>query len=164
MDRRLIRAQALKRVRVGQHHTALLGQRGALGGDGLLRSHADVKHLTGFFPGWNATEGGQAKRHATRILDLAHPVLLGQAEKRFDWIGANRQADVIEAERRGSLELIVEIAGKLAAHRHGRDRVDERRALGQCVVREALGFELFLAGQKSDGIVPKLLDQRFARG
>ena len=147
MDRRLIRAQARKRVGVGQHLTALLGQRGKLRGDRLLLCYADLKHLPGFLPGWNATEGGQAQRHATGILDLADSVLLGQSAQRCDRIGADRQADMVETERRGGVELVVEIAGKLSAHRPRRDRVDERLALGQGVVREALGFEHLLAGQ-----------------
>ena len=77
MDGRLIRAQTLKRVWVRQHLTALLGSRGKLRGDGLVLRHADLKHLLGFLSSGGATEGGQAKRHATRILDLAHAVLRG---------------------------------------------------------------------------------------
>ena len=104
-------------------------------------------HLPGFLPGWNATEGGQAQRHSTGILALTAPVLLGQSEQRCDRIGADRQADMVETERRGGVGLVVELAGELSAHRPRRDRVDERLALGQGVVREALSFENLLAGQ-----------------
>lgn len=116
MDTRLIQAQALKTAWVGQHLTPLLGQGGEATGDLLLLSHADLQHLPGFLLGWRATQGGQAKRDSTCIFALAHPVLLGQAEKRFDRIGADRQADVGETKPRGRLELRLEIARKLATH------------------------------------------------
>ena len=108
-------AQTLKSVRVEQHRTALLGQRGESPGDLLLFRHADLQHLTGFLPCGRAAQGGQAQHEAVGILDLAHAVLLSQAEQRCDGIGADRQADVVETERRGELELVVEIARKLAA-------------------------------------------------
>ena len=135
-----------------------------MSGDGLLLSHADLKHLLGFLPSWGATEGGQAQRHATRILDLAHAVLLGHAEERCDRIGADRQADMVETTRCSGLELLVERARTLAAHRPRRDRVDQRLALGQGVVREAVGCEPLLAGQQRDGSASKLPDQRCTRG
>jgi len=117
MERRLIHAQALKRVRVGHHLTALLDQRGALRGDRLVLRHADVKHLLGLLPGWDTTQGGQTQRHAPCILDLAHAVLRGEAEQRCDRIGAHGQADWVEPERRGGLEWGVERGRQLAAHR-----------------------------------------------
>ena len=160
----LLLAQSLKSVWVGQHLTPLLGQGGEATGDLLLLSHADCKHLPGFLPGWCTSQGGQAQRHAIGILNLAYPVLLGQPEKGFDRIGTERQADVGETERRGGLELVLEIARKLAAHGCGRDRVDQGLALRERVVREALRFENLLAGQQRDRIVSEALDQRFARG
>ena len=117
MATHLLPAQSLKTAWVGQHLTPLLGQRGEATDDLLLRSHADLKHLLGFLPGRRAAQGGQAQRDAMGILDRAHPVLLGQAEQRFDGIGAERQADIVETQRRGRLELVLEIARKLAAHR-----------------------------------------------
>ena len=58
----------------------------------------------------------------------------------------------------------MEIARKLAAHPLRGDGVDQRRTLGQRVMREALGFEQLLARQQGDGIISKPLDQRFTRG
>jgi hypothetical protein len=112
----LLLAQSLKSVWVGQHLTPLLGQGGEATCDLLLLSHADRKHLPGFLPGWCTAQGGQAQRDAMGILDLAHPVLLGSPEKGCDRIGTDRQADFVEAERRGGLELVLEITRKLAAH------------------------------------------------
>ena len=109
-------AQSLKSVWVGQHLTPLLGQGCEATGDVLLLRPADLQHLPGFLPGWRAAQGGQAQRNAIGILDLAHPGLLGHPEKRCDGIGADRQADVGEPQRRGRLELVRERARKLAAH------------------------------------------------
>ena len=157
-------AQALKTLRVPQHLTALLGQGGDLTCECLLPGSADGKHLLGFLPSGKTAEGRQAKRDASRILGLAHPVVLGHPEKRFDGIGADRQANLVETERLGGLELILEIARKLAAHRLRGDGVDQRRTLGHRVMLEALGFEQLLARQQGDGIISKSFDQRFTRG
>jgi len=86
----LIHAQLFKVLWMWQHLTPLLGQGGDTTCDLLLSRHADLQHLPGFLPGWDATQGGQAKRNAIDILDLAHAVLLGQPEQRFDLIGADR--------------------------------------------------------------------------
>ena len=45
-----------------------------------------------------------------------------------------------------------------------RHRADQRLALGQGVVREAMGFEQLLTGEQRDGIASQLPDQRFTRG
>src|SRR5713226_3473917 len=140
MESRLLHAQSLKSVRVGQPLTPLLCQRGESTWDLLLLSHADCKHLPGFLPGWRAAQGGQAKCDAMGILALAHPLLRGHAEKRCDRIGADRPADLVETTRRGGLELVLERARTLAAHRGGRHRVEKRLARCQRVVREAPGF------------------------
>ena len=116
METRLLPAQALQTVEIGQHLTPLFGQGGATTSHLVLLSHADLKHLLGFFPSRRATQSGQAQRDAIRILDFAYPVLFGQPEKRFDGIGADREADVVETERRGGLELVLKIARKLMAH------------------------------------------------
>src|SRR5712691_8043309 len=157
-------AQALKSVWVGQHLASLLYQRGKAAGELLLLSHAALEHLLGFLPGWRAAQGGEAKRDVIGILDLTHPVSLSQAEKRCDGIGADRQADLVEPQRCGGLELVLERARTLAAHRLRRDGIEKRRTLGQRVVREALGFEQLLARQQRHGSISKPLDQRFARG
>lgn len=164
MDTRLLPAQALKTVGIGQHLAPLFGQGGTTTGHLVLLRHADLKHLLGFLPSRRATQSGQAQRDAIGVLDLAYPVLFGHPEQRFDRIRADREADAVETERRGGLELVLERARKLVAHGCGGDRVEQGRALGQRVVREALGFEHLLARQEGDGIVSKARDQRFARG
>lgn len=164
MRRALRDAQTLKMLWVTQHLAPLLGQGNALTCDLLLPRHADVKHLLGFLPRGKATEGRQAKRDARGILGLAHPMLLGHPEQRCDGIGADRQANLVETERLGGLELLLEIAHKLATHRLRGDGVDQRRTLGQRVMGEALGFEQLLARQQRHGIVSKPFDQGFARG
>ena len=164
MRRALSDAQTLKTLWVSQHLAPLLGQGDDLPCDLVLPRYADGKHLLGFLPRGKTAEGRQAKRDASRILGLAHPVLLGHPEQRFDGIGADRQANLVETERLGGLELILEIARKLAAHRLRGDGVDQRRTLGQRGMREALGFEQLLARQQRHGIVSKPFAQGFARG
>jgi len=46
---------------------------------------------------------------------VAHPVLLGHPEKRFDAIGAQRQADVLKPKSFGSFKLDLKIGAKLSA-------------------------------------------------
>ncbi len=116
MDTRLLPAQALKTVWIGQHLTPLFGQGGATTGHLVLLRHADLKHLLGFLPSRRATQSGQAQRDAIGILDLAYPVLFGQPDKRYDRIRADREADAVETERRGGLELLLERARKLVPH------------------------------------------------
>ena len=69
----------------GAAHTAACHRAGASGqslaGRAPVSRHADLKHLLGFLPSWRAAQGGQAQRDAMGILDLAHPVLLGQPEQ-----------------------------------------------------------------------------------
>ena len=116
MDTRLLPAQALKTAWIGQHLTPLCGQGGAATGHLMLLSHADLKHLRGFLPSRRATQSGQAQRDAIGILHLAYPVVFGHPEKRCDRIRADREADAVETERRGGLELVLERARKLVAH------------------------------------------------
>ena len=140
-------SEALKTLRVAQHLTPLLGQRGALTGDLLLPREADLKHLLGFLPCGKTAEGRQAQRNARGILRFAHPVVLGHPEKRCDGIGTARQADVIEPEGLGRLELEGKRGAELQAQSGGGHRVDQRFALGEGVVREPRGFENLLALQ-----------------
>jgi len=111
-----------------------------------------------------AAQGGQAKRDLLGLLHLIHPVLLGHADKRFEGIGTDREADLVETQRGGGLELVLERARKVAAHRLRGDGVEKRLTRGQRVVREALGFEQLLARQKRHGLISKPLDQGVARG
>ncbi len=110
-------AQTLETLWVAQHLVALLGQGDELTRDLLLPGDADLKHLLGFLTSRYAAQGWQAQRYASRILGLAHPMLLGHPEKRFNAIGADRQADVIEPECRGGLQLEGKIGSKLPAYR-----------------------------------------------
>ena len=62
----------------------------------VLPGHTDLEDLRGFLPRRHPAKRGQTKGDASRILRLAHPVALGHPEKRFNRIGTDRQADVIE--------------------------------------------------------------------
>src|SRR4029453_989415 len=104
--------QTFKTLWVTQHLTPLLGQGDELTGELSLPRHADLKHLLGFLPCGKTAQGRQGKSDSSRILRLAHPVLLGHPEKRFDSIGANRQANVIEPECLGDLKLERQIGVK----------------------------------------------------
>ncbi len=147
-----------------QHLPPLLGQgRQSLGELGLL-GHPDLQDLVRFGAGGAATQSGQARRDPVRILELARPVLFGQAEQRFDGIRADGQAALGQPERRGDLELGLEIMSKRAAHCGGGDRSDQRLTLGQRRVTQALGFENLLAGQQRERVRVKPLDERFTGG
>jgi hypothetical protein len=106
-------AKGLETLRAPQHLTPLLSQRGELSGELLLPCHTDREDLCGFLPSRRTAEGRQAQRDASCILRLAHAVVLGHPEKRFDGIGADRQADVIQPQCRGGLKLEREIGVKL---------------------------------------------------
>ena len=111
----MIPAQTLETLRVPQHLTALLGQGDQLTGDLLLPRHTDREDLLGFFTSRHAAQGGEAKRHASRILGLAHPVLLGHPEKRGDAIGAHWHADGLEPKGLGRFTLDRKRGAKLSA-------------------------------------------------
>ena len=110
-------AQTFETLWVAQHLVSLRGQGDELTRDLLLPGDADLKHLLGFLTSRHAAQGWQVKRYASRILDLAHPVWLGHPEKRCNALGADRQADGIEPECRGGLQLEVQRGAKLPAHR-----------------------------------------------
>ncbi len=100
-----------------QHFTALRGQRDELIRDLLLSGNADLKHLLSFFTSRHPIQSGQAQRNASRILGLPHPVLLGHPEKRFDAIGADRQAHLVETQVLGRFKWDLPVGPKLLAHR-----------------------------------------------
>jgi hypothetical protein len=160
----LLEAETLETLRVAQHLAPLLGQGGEWIGELLLGFHTYLKHLLGFLPSGNAAEGRQAKRNAMRILRLTHPMSLGHPEQRFDRIGADRQADMIEPERRGGLQLEVKLGSQLLTQSGRGHGVNQRLALTPGVVREPLRLENFLALQQAVGIGSKPLDEGFARG
>ena len=116
METRLLPAQALKTVWIGQHRTPLFGQGGATTGHLVLLRHTDRKHLLGFLPSRRAPQSGQAQREAIGILALADPVLFGHPEQRCDRSRADREADAVETARRGGLEVVLERARNLVAH------------------------------------------------
>ena len=160
----LLEAETLETLRVPHHLAPLLGQRGELSGASLLSRHTHLQHLLGFLPSENAAEGRQAKRHAICILRLAHPPKLGHAEQRFNGIGADRQADVIEPECLGGLELEVQIGSKLPTQSGRGHGFNQRLALGPCIMREPLRLENLLAFQEAVDIGPKPRDEGFAGG
>ena len=111
----LTQAQTLETLRMTQHLTPLLGQRGELPRDLLLSSHSYSQHLLGLLSGRHPTQGRQAQGDASRILRLAHPMVFGHPTERFDRVGADRQADVIEPQRLGDVKLVLKIGAKLDA-------------------------------------------------
>src|SRR5437763_16902680 len=111
------RAETLQALRVRQHLASLLGQGDQWSSELLVSRHADLKHLLGFVASRHTAQGRQAKRDETRIRSLAHPMALGHAARRFDGIGADRQAEVIEPEGRGGPELEAEIGATLSTTR-----------------------------------------------
>lgn len=160
----LIEAQTLKTLWVIQHLAPLLGQGDDLTCEFLLPGHADVKHLLGFLPSGKTTQSRQAKRHAIGIRRLTRPMALGHPKKRFDGIGADRQADVIEPEGRGGLQFEIKIGSKLLTQGGRRHGFKERLALGAAVMRESLDLENLLALKEAEGIGSKALDEGFTGG
>jgi len=142
-------AQALKTLWVPEPLTPLRGPRAALTCKRLLPGYADVKHLLGFLASGKTAEGRQTQGDASRILGLAHAVLLGHPTKRCDGIGADRQADMIEPECRGGLELVVKRGSKLLTQSGRGHGVNQRLALGSAVVREPLALENLLARKQA---------------
>ena len=109
----MLAAESLKTLWVSEHLTPLLGQRDDLTCKRLLPDHADVKHLLGFLPSGNPTQGRQTKGDASRIRDLAAQV--GVTERAVQRI-------VVELERAGYSRRA---AGRLAS----RHDVDLHRAV-----------------------------------
>src|SRR5919204_703252 len=102
-------AEILEPLWVPEHLAPLLGQGGELSGEVLLPGHTHLEHLLGCLASRHPAQSRQAKGDASRILSLAHAVLLGHPKERFDSIGAYRQPDVIKPEGCGGLELEVQI-------------------------------------------------------
>jgi len=111
----LTQAQTLETLRMTQHLTPLRGQRGELTRDLLLSSHAYSQDLLGLLWGRRSTQGRQSQGDASRLLRLAHPMVFGHPKERFDRVGADRQADVIEPQRLGDVKLVRKIGAKLEA-------------------------------------------------
>ena len=142
-------AQTLKTLWVTQHLAPLFGQGDDLPCHLVLSGHPDLKDLLGFLARGKTAESRQTKGDASRILDLAHPVLLGHSEQRCNGISTDWQAHVIPAECLGGLQLERKRGAKLLASSPGGHDVDERLTLGQGVVRAPVGFEHLLAGKES---------------
>src|SRR4029450_8433308 len=145
----LIEAEALETLGVTEHLTPLLGQGDDLTCKRLLPGHADVKDLLGFLASGKTAEGRQTRRDASRILGLAHAVLLGDPKKRCDAIGADRQTDVIEPECRGGLELEGKIGSQLLSQSGRGHGGNQRLTLGAGVMREPLELENLLARKQA---------------
>src|SRR2546427_1514718 len=141
----LIEAETLETLRVPQHLASLLGQRGERTDAFWLFRHTHLEHLFSFFPSGNPAQGRQAKRQAIYIRSLAYPMARGHAEKRCDGISTDGQADVLQAEGRGGLQLERERGAQRLAQRSRRHRFNQWRTLGQGMVRAPWGFENLLA-------------------
>src|SRR5216683_4513676 len=156
-------AQTLELLTMAPYLAPLLGQGGALSRDLVLSRHTDSQHLLGFLSRRRPTQGRQAKGDASRILRLAHSMALGHPEERFDGIGADWQADLIESYSLGGGELIRQRGLKLLAHQGRGYLADQRLTLGQGVVGESLRLENLLALQQALGIGSEALDEVLAR-
>jgi hypothetical protein len=143
----LLEAETLKTLRVPQHLAPLFGQGGEWSGEFLLSRQTHLHHLLGLFPSGNAAEGRQAKRKAICILSLAPPPKLGHAEQRCNGIGADQQADVIEPECCGGLQLEVKLGSKLLTQSGRGHGFNQRLAPAPGVVRESLRLKNLLALQ-----------------
>jgi len=86
-----------------------------LPGEFLLPRDTDSKDLLGFLPSRCPTQGRQTQCDASRVLRLAHPVVLGHPEEGFDRLGAHRQADMIESKGLSRFQLVLQRGTKLEA-------------------------------------------------
>ena len=117
MRRTVSLPETLEAFRVTQHLPPLLGQRGELSGELLLSRHTDGENLFGFLPSRRPAEGRQAKRDSGRIRQLAHAMVLGHPEERFDRVRTDRQAEVSQPEALACFKLVLETDAQLQAHR-----------------------------------------------
>jgi hypothetical protein len=111
----LIPAETLETLRVPQHRTALRGQGDQLTRDLLLPRPTDRKDLLGFCTSRHAAQGGEAQRHASGILGVAHPMVLGHPAKRCDALGADRHANVLEPKGFGRCKLALKRGAQRSA-------------------------------------------------
>ena len=159
----LIEAQTLKTLWVIQYLAPLLGQGDDLTCEFLLPGPADVKHLLGFLPSGKTAQSRQAQRHAIGIRRLTRPMALGHPKKRFDGIGADRQADMIEPEGRGGLQFEIKIGSKLLTQGGRGHSVNERLATGRGCRAESLILRSS-GTQVGRGHGLKALDEGFTGG
>ena len=82
-----------------------------------MPGHADREDLLGFLPRRRPAEGRQAKGDASRIQRLAHPMVFAHPKERFDEIGTDRHADMIEPKELGDFQLVHQIGVKLLAYK-----------------------------------------------
>jgi hypothetical protein len=111
----LTQAQTLETLRMAQHLAPLLGQRDALTRDLVWSRHADSQPLLGLLWGRRPTPGRPSPGDASRILRLAHPMVFGPPKERFDRVGAERQANVIEPKRLGDGKVVRKRGAQLEA-------------------------------------------------
>lgn len=91
-----ILTETLEALRVSEDLTPLLGKRGERRSALVLLGHTDLQDLFRFLASRHPAKRREAKGKAIGILSLTHPVTLGHAKERFDRIGTDRQADLIE--------------------------------------------------------------------
>jgi hypothetical protein len=109
----LMHAYTFEALWVRQPLASLLRPGGQPTGAFVLSGHTDRKDLCGFLASRHPAQRRQATRDARRLLRLAHPVLLGHTEQRFDRIRTDRHSDVIETSGLGGLTLVRKRGGKL---------------------------------------------------
>jgi len=91
-----ILTETLEALRVREDLTPLLGKRGERRSELVLPGHTDLQDLFRFLASRHPAKRREAKGNAIGILSLTHPVTLGHTKERFDRIGTDRQADLIE--------------------------------------------------------------------
>ena len=109
--------QPLECLAPAENLATLLGQRGEVSGELVLPCHTDREDLVGFLPSRRPAEGWHAQGDASRILRVAHPMVFAHAKERFDEIGTDRHADMIEPKELGDFQLVHQIGVKLLAHK-----------------------------------------------
>ena len=87
---------------------------------------------------------------------------LGHPKERYDGLGADRQADMIESSSLGSFELVRQRGRKLQAQWGRGPLRDQRLTLSQGVVAEPLGLDKLRALKQALGIGAEALDEVFA--
>jgi hypothetical protein len=163
--RRALRpAEALETLRVPQHLTPLLGQGGERRWELLLPGRTDSEDLCGFLPSRRPASGWPAQRDASRLLRLAHAVVLGDPKERCTRIGADGHADVLEPQGLSGGKLDRQRGATLLAHRGCGHRCTPRCALGQGVMGAPRGCAHLLARQATLGLAPEAREEGLAGG
>ena len=129
----------------------------------MLSRYTEAHHLLGFLSCRRPTPGRQTEGDTPRILRLPHAVALGHSEERFDGIGTDGQAEMIEPSGLGGGKLVLQIGLQLLAHRGRGHLADQGLTLGQGVMGESLGLETLLTCQHALGITLEALEAGLTR-